>query len=269
MNNFFNFNRFALLIQRQWVENRKLFLMAMLVVLGIGIVYYCINLEWETGQLFSVDGRTGLFFAGLYLAGSLFTNYVFKDLSDKNSSTSYLLVPASHFEKLLSGFFYVIIVFPIVYSITFYLLDAVFVSISNSIIDSHKSMGFIGIEGDYHSKRVFENLREIDFVRAKLLLPIYLAIQTFMMLGSISFMRWSFVKTGFMGFAILLIVGLMIGFINHLLLEDLSNQLGGSQSMQMKPINDTLDYNAKFTVKYVLTPLFLIIAYFKLKEKQI
>jgi hypothetical protein len=269
MNNFFNYHRFALLIKRQWVENRKLFLMATLVMLGIGIVFYIPNLDWYGGHLFNIDGRTGIFFAGIFFAGSLFTNYIFKDLSDKNSSTSYLLVPASHFEKLLSGIFYAIIVFPVVYAIIFHLLDSAFVSIGNSILENNKVSGLVEIKGIQENKHLFGNLRDIDFSRVRMILPMWVAIQAFMILGSVSFMRWSFIKTGFVGFAILLAVGLTIGLMDKLFLENLSNQVGGNQGIQVKPILNMFMQYVSYTVRYVLAPLFSVIAYFKLKEKQI
>ncbi|MDZ7897145.1 MAG: hypothetical protein U5N85_03840 [Arcicella sp.] len=269
MNNFFNYQRFALLLKRQWVENQKLFLMATLVMLGIGILFYAPNLDWPGGYLFNIDSRTGIFFVGLFITGSLFTNYIFKDLSDKNSSTSYLLVPASHFEKVSSGIFYAIIVFPVVYSIVFYALDSAFVSIGNSILESNVSKGLMKIEKLNLNKSLFGNLRDIDFSRAKLILPIWLVIQAFMILGSISFMRWSFIKTCFTGFAVLLILGLTIGSMDKLFLEDLRNQAGGNQGFQVKPTSDMFSNYLQYIVKYALAPLFSVIAYFKLKEKQI
>lgn len=269
MNNFFNYPRFSLLVKRQWVENRKLFLMATLVIFGMGIITYSLNFNWVSGSLFNIQGRTIIFFIGFFLSGSLSTSYIFKDLSDKNSSTSYLLVPASHFEKLSSGVFYAIIVLPAVYLIVFYFLDTAFVSIANSILDNHKSIGIIEIEGDFHNKRLFENLTEIEFARAGLILPIWFGIQAFIILGSISFMQWSFIKTGFAGFVILFVIVLLVGLMEKLLLDDLSNELGGTHYFQIKPTRDMLNGYVMFGLKYALTPLLLVIAYFRLKEKQV
>jgi hypothetical protein len=264
MNNFFNFNRFALLVKRQWVENRKLFLMAMLVVLGIGVVTYSTNLDWDSGNLMTVISRYPLFIIGFFLSGSLFTNYVFRDLFDKNSSTSFLMIPASHFEKQLSACFYAFIIFPIVFLSLFFLLDYTFVNIGNGIQEELTNKKGIE-ENNYFFNFIFNTK---DF-QASFLILSWVVLQAFVVLGSISFMRWSFIKTGFVGFAIILAISFFILFMQKMFLNDLDIQVR-TQNFQVRPSDDKfLQDNIFFIFKYILTPLFLTIAYFKLKEKQI
>jgi hypothetical protein len=266
MNNFFNFNRFALLVKRQWVENRKLFLMAMLVLVGMGIVTYSINLDWDLGILMNVESRYQIFIMGFFLGGSLFTNYVFKDLSDKNSSTSFLMIPASHFEKQLSACIYAFIIFPIVFLSIFFLLDFVFVNYSNGI--QEQILAKKGIQENKYFFNFIANTK--DFQTAFLILA-WVVVQAFVVLGSISFMRWSYIKTGFAGFAIILAISLFVGLMQKMFLNDLYQEVLRVQGNRVYPDDNNI-FNKEFlsfTLKYVLTPLFLIIAYFKLKEKQI
>jgi hypothetical protein len=266
MNNFFNFNRFTLLVKRQWVENRKLFLMATLVLLGIGVVIYSVNLDWDLGDLMNVPTRYQIFVMSFFLAGSLFTNYVFKDLSDKNSSTSFLMIPASHFEKQLSACIYVFIIFPIVFLSIFFILDFVFVNIGNGIQEELTINK--GIKGNKYFFNFIANTKDFQTI---FLIMAWVVLQAFVVLGSISFMRWSFIKTGFVGFVILLAISLFVGFMQKIFLNDLYQEVLRVQGNWVYPENNNvLDKEfLSFILKYVLTPLFLIIGYFKLKEKQI
>ncbi len=266
MNNFFNYHRFALLVKRQWVENRKLFLMALVILVGLGIIIYSLGMDWKTGNLLQMQVRVGLFFVTFFLGGSFFTNYIFKDLSDKNSSTSFLLVPASHFEKQLSACLYIFIVFPIIFFILFYLTDCSFVNIANGIHN-----GLVGKKALNPNEYLFNFLRDTESKDSRLafLIPAWFAVQSFVILGSITFMGWSYIKTGFAGFVILFVIVLLVGFIQKLLLDDLSNQLGESHYFQIKPTKDMLEDYVLFGLKYAIAPLLLVIAYFRLKEKQV
>jgi hypothetical protein len=264
MNNFFNYHRFALLVKRQWVENRKLFFMGAITLLGLGIVIYSMGTNWKQGDFLVLQARVGLFFVSFFLAGSFFTNYTFKDLSDKNSSTSFLLVPASHFEKQLSASFYVFVVFPIIFFMLFYVIDCSFVNIVNGIHN-----GLSGKKELNPHEYLFDFLGKNDNGRLDIMIPAWLSVQSLVILGSISFMGWSYIKTGFAGFVILFVIVLLVGLMQKLLLDNLSNELGSSHYFQIKPTKDILNDYVLFGLKYAIAPLLLVIAYFKLKEKQI
>ena len=264
MNNTIDFNRFSLLVKRQWVENRKLFLMGIIIILGLEIVVYSLGLNWKTGDFMLMQIRTALFSISFFLGGSFFTNYVLRDLSDKNSSTSFLLVPASHFEKQLSACFYVFVVFPIIFLLIFYVIDFSFVTIANGLYNS-----LVGKKELSPNEYLFDFLRKSENAKLSIMIPAWVSIQSFMILGSITFMGWSYIKTGFAGFVILFAIVLLVGFIQRILLDDLSNQLGGSHYFQIKPTKDMLENYVLFGLKYALAPLLLVIAYFKLKEKQV
>ena len=263
MNNFFNYHRFALLVKRQWVENRRLFLMALATLLGLGIFFYSFNINWEHGVLFRLESRMIIFYLGLFLAGSFFTNYIFRDLSDKNSTTSFLLVPASHFEKQMSALFYVFVVFPIIFFILFLIIDYSFVSIGNNIMNDLKDK-----TGLMPNKILLEYLKSND-ARLDVTILTWIGVQAFVILGSTTFTGWSYIKTGFTGFAILFVIVLFVGLMQKLFLDDLSNELGGTHYFQIKPTRDMLNGYVMFGLKYAIAPLLLVIAYFKLKEKQV
>lgn len=269
MNNIFDFNRFSLLVKRQWVENKKLFLMASFGIVGIIIVIDSLLMRWEYGYI-DVIPRFSIFLLSFYFGGSVFANYVFKDLSDKNISTSFLLVPASHFEKFLTGVLYAFVVFPMVFLTLFYVVDLGFVSVGNSIRESLIAVGRNGGVKNvqlhsymFDSKNVRESLGEI--------IGFWLVIQAFVLMGAAQFEGRSYIKTAFMGFAILFLLGFVIYLSNKFLLNDITQQFqnkGYSREL-VKPTKDFFDRILGIILIYVLPPILLIIAYFKLKEKQV
>jgi hypothetical protein len=290
MNNTFDFKRFSLLVKRQWVENKKLFLMASVILVGLGIIFYAMNMSWVDGGIRNFQKE--LFSFGLFVSGTIFTNYVFRDFYDKNSSTNFLLIPASHFEKLLNGLFYVFIFFPIVYFAFFGIVDLCFVKIGNSIIMSQVELPKVGGVYDLLNYTLYEKIvvfntfsiekmaeRNYESLSDLLIVLSFWAItQAITILGSMFFERWALIKTGFSVFAIALIIGLFFNLIVKLSYGDLeaelqklelqNNSIDGYYSL-VSPISTFFSDVVKIIVKYVATPILLLIAYFKLKEKQV
>ena len=113
------------------------------------------------------------------------------------------------------------------------------------------------------SKNVRESLGEI--------IGFWLVIQAFVLMGAAQFEGRSYIKTAFMGFAILFLLGFVIYLSNKFLLNDITQQFqnkGYSREL-VKPMKDFFDRILGIILIYVLPPILLIIAYFKLKEKQV
>lgn len=265
MNNTFDFNRFSLLVKRQWVENKKLFLMASFGIVGILVILNSLIMRWESGTIYEF-ARFLIFNLSLFLSGSIFANYVFKDISDKNSGTSFLLIPASHFEKFLTGVLYAFIIFPIVFLALFYFVDYGFVSIGDNIKDGMKSSGVKNIQlysFIFGNKNTKEELGRI--------IGFWLVVQAFVLMGAAQFEGRSYVKTTFMGFALLILIGFVVYLSDKLLLNDIIKQFqnkGYSREL-VKPTKDVVSGIFKICLIYVFPSVLLLIAYFKLKEKQV
>ena len=265
MNNTFDFNRFSLLVKRQWVENKKLFLMASFGIMGIIIVINSLIMTSEKGRIYE-SARFSILLLSLFLGGSIFTNYVFKDLSDKNSSTSFLLVPASHFEKFSTGVLYAFVVFPIVFLTLFYVVDLGFATIGNNIKEGLKVPGIKNIQ--LHTFIINnKNIREMGGG----IIGFWLVIQAFILMGAAQFEGRSYIKTAFMGFALLFLIGFVIYVSNKFLLSDITEQFqnkGYSREL-VKPTKDMIGGILGICLIYVLPPILLVTAYLKLKEKQV
>ena len=266
MNNTYDFNRFSLLVKRQWVENRKLFLMASIIILGSIIGFYGFNLDIITGNLFNAKSRMIFSIGVFFLVGTFFTNYILKDFSNKNDSISFLLIPASHFDKLLSSLLYIFIVFPIVYSLLFHLIDFSFVNIGNNIMNNYDAKS--NVEGN---EMVVTYMMDSDNLEIGIITGIWLMVQSFVIVGSTNFEGWAYIKTGFAGLVLFLSIYLITGAAVEILVTDLSHQvaINSNSYSQIKPTKEMLSDITLIALKYAFTPILLLIAYFKLKEKQV
>jgi hypothetical protein len=269
MNNTFDFNRFSLLVKRQWVENKKIFLMAVVILLGLGIVLYSSNMSFITGEVLALQGRMTILIGCFFLTGTFFTNYILKDFANKNDGTNLLLIPASHFEKLLSASSYIFIIFPIIYLLLSYILDTTFVNIGNSIMSSYNSGDVI--KNDVKNQYLLLYLFNSKTLNLDVLMGIWLMIQSSIMVGSIHFEGWAYIKTAFTGFILFFSMYLIAGFAFETLVTDLAHkvEINSNAYSQIKPTHDMLNNIIFMALKYVFTPILLLIAYFKLKEKQV
>jgi hypothetical protein len=271
MNNTFDFNRFSLLVKRQWVENKKLFLMASFAIIGLGILLYSLTSNWNRGDI-SNAVQVLFFTGGLFFAGTFFTNYVFKDFSDKNSTTHFLMTPSSHLEKLLSGCVYSFIVFPIVFLAIYFVADYFFVGFANSFhhnLVAKKSL----IDNSWKENILFyEQLSEKPRTFLQPLIGMWFLTQSATIIGTIMFTRWSYIKTAFICLASIIALGFLSNYIFDFMIGDYDKEVTAKTHnfyLLIKPTKDMLMDITIICLKYVFTPILLLIAYFKLKEKQV
>lgn len=271
MNNIFDFNRFSLLIKRQWIENKKLFLMASFALFGLGAFAYILSTNWNNGQI--AEAMQVLFFiGGLFFVGTFFTNYIFKDFSDKNNTTHFLMTPSSHLEKLLSGCFYSFIVFPIVFLLIYFTIDYFFVSFANSIHHNLVAKNLIKDSSWKDNVIWYEQLFEKPTNFLQPLIGMWFMAQSITIIGTIMFTRWAYIKTAFISFAFIILLGFMANYVFDFIIGDLHKQSSGKTHdlySLVKPTKDLLQNITIMALKYIFTPILLLIAYFKLKEKQV
>lgn len=271
MNNSFNYTRFSLLVKRQWVENKKLFLMASFALWGLGVICYSLGANWEIGDIASAI-QPMYFFGSLFIAGTFFTNYIFKDFSDKNASTNFLLIPGSHLEKLLSSCLYCFIVFPTVFLILFFITDYFFVNLANSVHADFVLKNTIRDESWKDNELWYHQLLETPDLLSQALIGGWFIAQAFMMIGSMMFIRWSYIKTAFVAFAIIFSLAILSNYVFDFFIGEFDKLAEGSKRgifLQVEPTKDYLKMLTGIAIKYVFTPILLVIAFLKLKEKQV
>jgi hypothetical protein len=212
--------------------------------------------------------------------GCLFGSQVFSALNRKREAIQYLMVPASHLEKLLCGLLYGVVLFFVVYTLLFYLVDIPMVALAERIAKKapptfthdgilEQGPGVYDIFGG--------GVRHIPNDAGLYLLMFYFAVQAFFILGSIYFTRYSVLKT--------IIAGLLIGLLGSIFMGKVieTNLPAG---WRMENLFDWYRYDKSGEeqwvrlprgakefltgiIKYSLPFIFWFITYFRLKEKEV
>lgn len=256
MNNLFSLQRFGWLFNKHTKEHYKSYLISLAVMAAVLtlILTYMIPVNRLGGEV--QDAIFGLVLIG---AGFIFTSSIFSEFGDRKSSSSALTLPVSHLERFAVAWLYSLVIFQLVYTVVFFVI--------NNIVDLYKvnesdSMNtFLGNGGSYFSWYLY-----------------YSFFHSLAFLGAIVFKKWNYRKTTFIStlfFAILIIFNkVVMGLI-----------FDSSVSKSLLPfskitINDTESNIYSISAKEWFTPIFIALiiictvslwaaTYFKLKEKQV
>ena len=217
---------------------------------------------------------------GLYIVGCFYASIQFSDLGSRPKAIIFLTLPASHLEKLLCAILYGVLLFFIVYTIIFYAIDIPMVRIADGI----GYQRFLSADHSTKAKFMFDrvlplmNYYDENFNNGYLLLFIaYFPIQSAFLLGSVYFIRYSFIKTTIAVLLLWLLFTLLI-------IEVFSNlpptgwrdeniaswgQLNGFGEVNKIRISPWIEGFLDFLLKYSIPIVLWVITYFRLKEKEI
>jgi hypothetical protein len=261
MNNTFDINRFTKLFAKHTAEHYKSYLMSILVLAGLICVLYIFSLLNGGGLHPKFRFSMATFF--YILAGSIFTSSIFANFTQKNKAIDALILPASHFEKFLVGWLYSYIIYTLVFSVTFGLVDLCFTRIWPS-----------EIQRPYFLEAIPENGLSIQFM-------VYTVLHSFALFGAIFFDRLHFVKTTLCFFAVVCVLSIFHFMFLKMLFPDirvifnspimaaaLTFNTGSSftQLIQIEQSEMRLYLGVLVTG---LTLAFWASSYFQIKEKQI
>jgi len=264
----FSFPRLLQLIRKQWIENSRLYLfstLALLGILGLVMIFWVIT----DGKHYSEDGLYIIFLFGLFIAGSVFASMSFSMLGNKERGTYWLAFPASHLEKLVCMIFYNVVVFTLVYCACFFLVKSMAVTYVNSLVADHPQ--------DYTFRRSVWGSDRSFLAIIPYFIYGFFAVQAFYLLGSAYFPRYSFVITTIVGSALIFVfVYYTMEILNGIFHYDYSwngdhlrkydNDFNTYQRYELSPVFTNL---VIFGAKYIWAPVFWVVAWFRLKEKQI
>lgn len=179
----FSFNRFGLLVRKQWAEQGRIYLMGLAVLAGL--IFLIGLLRVVTNGLWPVAVQGEFFMLFLWLSGGLFASLQFSALADKARGSAYLTLPASHLEKFAVGVFYAFVVFLPAFILTFYAIDVPLVELAR------------GMEPSRSGRRPAEliNLFTHEYHELPPFL-LFFVLQAFLLMTSIYAGRYAFVKGG-------------------------------------------------------------------------
>jgi hypothetical protein len=257
MNNTLSFPRLLQVMRKHWIENLSFYGMAVLAMIGI-LSLVLAMFVLTTGNYYLEDGLYVIYLVGLFIIGCILASVAFSMLGDKAKGGFWLSLPASHLEKLITVVFFTTVVFFAVYSACFFGLKAIAMTVIESRVAEHPDK--------YHLQRVHWNgERETDgfgFI-FKIFLFIFFAVQALFLMGSAYFGKFAFIKT-------IIIAAILIFFFvwyTYQLNEWLMPR-GVYTGDFMVPSKKTIDV-LQWVVRLIWAPLFWLITWFRLKEKEL
>ena len=120
----FELRRFFQLARAHWAESWRKYawFLAAGVLLQLVISIICFA---NAGGFFAfrTDGQTGFYFTGLFVLAPIFAGRYFLSMSHRASALLALMRPASVFEKWLLAVLIVAVLYPLAYTLAFYLVN--------------------------------------------------------------------------------------------------------------------------------------------------
>ncbi|MCA0398723.1 MAG: hypothetical protein LCH51_15080 [Bacteroidetes bacterium] len=259
----FSFRRLQLLVRKQWLENRRFYMLsfttiAILVALSILLFWFLPGgSEYEEGELMI------FYLVGLFVINSIFASMAFQALGNKEKGQYVLTLPATHGEKLINALLFSMLFFPVVYSAIFWVLESIAVQL-------------VMLKGaKIHRFTDFANPHNVIIV-----LAIYLAVTSLFLLGSVYFKRYAFIKTVIVSAAIFSLYAYLINVLGKSLVPDgfrwefqkvfNYNPLGKNSPVYYEySLDRWAEAGTLFLVKYIWAPFFWFVTWLRLKEKEI
>lgn len=258
MNNTFNIQRFGLLLKRQWLEFGKIYLITLGVAAGVIIAFYGFALVGVFTNEYPFTPRSLSFREPLFLIfGFLFitiiaSNY-FAHLGQKPKAIIDLLIPASTFEKFLTGVFFAGLLSTICFIAIFYLTDLAFVAKVKTLSENSNLTALYFFERNNDGQNF---------------LPLYatpLFFTSIFLLGSIYFNKFHYIKTAI---SVMIFSGIW-AYLIYKAGEALFTDRVSKVSMNMNSNTKDNVQLYSFAILLLLTIVFWAITYVRLKEKEV
>jgi hypothetical protein len=266
MSSTFSFSRLGKLITKQFFENSRLYIFSVLALLGILSLVFAFWIA-AGGDDYHEEVTYIIFLFGLFITGTVFASISFNMLGSKDKGIYWLAVPATHLEKLICIIFYSTIVFTVVYCLCFFLIKFIGVSFLEGYIKRHPGSSYTKMDD-------FEN----GFGGViKYFIYAYFSVQSLYLLGSVYFSRFSFIITT-VAAAFLIFVFVYYGSVIHdRMFEGMGWDLVSARKFDDKikdgyllySISPAITDTLKYAVQFAWAPLFWIVTWFRLKEKEI
>ena len=276
MNQTFSFQRFSLLVSKNWAENKKRYSLSILAYISLLSVWFMFVMLTDISNPLAKNLQEVTFFFSLFLVGPFFASQFFSDLGSKTKGTNYLMVPASALEKLLCGLLYSIILFFIIFTLAFYLVDVLVVLIANAFHPSYNGITTQdGIAFQAHVVNVF-NMRDLPQNNnlSYYFLVVFLTLQSVALLGSIYFSKYSYIKT-VISLTLIVIVTYLILFKLRENIMPMGNfsvteyKIYENDQVKIVSLPVWAQRVIEYLCSYAFAFVFWVTTYFRLKEKEV
>ncbi len=276
MNAVFDLKRWFLYMGKHWNENKRRYLLSLAAVGGLLILWYSFLMIVNPDNPMGLRIQVVTFYVGLFLTGCLFASMIFNDLSDGPKAIHYLLTPAYSLEKLLTTIVFGVILFFISYTAVFYAVDFIMLKIGNGTMNAWLERHHKAPRSPQELLNVFISTEGSDNIYLYILL-IFFAVQSMFLLGSVYFVKNQYIKTLVSGLIVFLFMVFFIHKVMGSFMPDGSffepftiyRVWNSSHGEVMIQLPEWLSSILLFLTKYALAPSLWVVAYFRLKEKEV
>src|SRR5687768_16034304 len=109
MNNVFDWNRFLWLISKHAHENKGRYLWMLGAAAALMFLWYLFIFFADSHRPIEAEMQIVTYYFGLAIGGCLYASLQFSDLASKPKGIHYLMLPASHLEKVLTALLYSVV----------------------------------------------------------------------------------------------------------------------------------------------------------------
>jgi len=263
MNDTFNFKRFLLLLQKTLLERpMQLFGFTGLIIL-FSLVFYFVCKSIVGFML----AQNLTFVLGLVGGGSFMSSFIFSYFFSNASGSSYLTLPASHFEKWLCGVLIAGILFPLIFMLSYRAIDTSLVGFYHQALDPSAPF--------YKEKYDAVYLFAFNGVVANNIYTIFFFSSSAMVVGSLYFNKVAFIKV-----SLVVAVGCLgIYVLNWLVAKSFFGSIAtafpfkyvditlGKESGSIE-LPKTSKLISSYSLCYIYPALLWVLAYVRLREKE-
>jgi hypothetical protein len=213
----FNMQRFLRLANAHWAEYRKAY--AWFIAIGIMVQFVLMLIifsDWSGRPVLRTEVQGSIYYSGLFLTAPIFAARYFQLMSKRESALIILMRPASVFEKWLLAFIIVAVLYPIIYTLAFYVCNLPAALLAKAQAQNYLLLnpqtldecnGASNCSNFYAPEKYDIFFIWTSFKSSQELIPVFLMItvlQAFSVLGSLYFKAMPFIKTLLIAFFILL-----------------------------------------------------------------
>ena len=264
-NNVLDFRRLGYYFRQHMVASFRPYLLSTLSIFGLLLILPSLVILSNNSRI-DLSDIVAFYYIGLFVGGLWFTSMAFSEFNNKEKAVSFLMLPASMFEKFITAFLVTTVGFLLVYHLCAY---TAFIIVNKIAV---AKTGFpIVIDWDFFSK---DNGQLYIYFT-------YIFLHGVFLVGALYFNKQAFIKTQ----VVLLVTLLFIYLINCLFVlllfgnnmrypfEQLPFVLVATRSAingsSLYVISEPMIRSYIFIAQYLLAPILWTIAYFRLKDKEI
>ncbi len=250
----FDINRAKLLLTRQLRLNTSSILIGFGAAVGVITFILSMRIIFNLRGL-NVEGFSGLPFTLFFIGGYIFTSTIFSELRTAHRGYLYLTLPASTLEKLLVAWFTSSILYIVASIIALYVINLLLMLVA-FIFNAHPVPLY--------------NLFSPWMLK---IYAVYIVTQSIFLLGAIYFRGVNFLKTLLSLFVISVALSIITTlFARIIVFHDFSSihfDNNNSPEALTEFIENVFVPVVKALFWYCMAPFFLVVSYYRLKERQV